>query len=155
MSITLIEKLLNTAKAPTTVGRDGGTSHCSDRLEGLILKGEIAMPGTINSLYDAETRLAERELSAFITAVAELFGPEQAKLSVEDWLVEFELEDRSPRSVTVAASARMANRLNTPRQMLSVTLIDTKVSPTQTSNLFASAIFCCVTHIPRGVQSRR
>jgi hypothetical protein len=92
---------------------------------------------TINSLCDAETRLAEHELSAFITAVTELFGPEQAKLSAEDWLAEFELMDRSPRSVTVAASSRLANRLNIARQMLSVTLIDTKVSPTPTSNLFA------------------
>jgi hypothetical protein len=122
MSITPIEKVLDTAKAHTTGGRDGGASHSSGLLENTILKGKIAMPETINSPYDAETRLAERELSAFITAVTELFGTEQAKLSVEDWLVEFELEDRSPRSVTVAASSRLANRLNIARQMLSVTL---------------------------------
>ena len=31
-----------------------------------------------NSLYTDQMHLAERELSAFIAAVAELFGPEQA-----------------------------------------------------------------------------
>ena len=37
-----------------------------------------------NSLYTDQMRLAERELSAFIAAVAELFGPEQARLSAEN-----------------------------------------------------------------------
>ena len=71
------------------------------------------------SPYPHEIRLAERELSAFIGAVAELFGPEQARLSADDWLDESELMDNSPRSearnwraVTIAASARLANRVN-------------------------------------------
>jgi len=71
-----------------------------------------------NSLYD-ETHLAERELSAFIPAITELFGPEQARTSTEDWLEELELMDSSPRStsrdwraVTIATSARLASRLN-------------------------------------------
>ncbi len=71
-----------------------------------------------NSTYADQVHLAERELSAFISAVTELFGPEQAKLSTEDWLDESELMDSPPRStsrdwraVTVAASARVANRL--------------------------------------------
>jgi hypothetical protein len=51
-----------------------------------------------NSLYDDETHLAERELSAFIAAVTELFGPEQARTSTEDWLEELELMDSPPRS---------------------------------------------------------
>jgi len=62
--------------------------------------------------------MAERELSAFISAVTQLFGPEEAKLSVEDWLDESELVDSPPRStsrdwraVSVAASARLAKRL--------------------------------------------
>ena len=57
------------------------------------------------------------ELSAFIRAVDELFGAEQARLSTEDWLDELELRDVLPRAtsrdwraVTVAASARFANR---------------------------------------------
>jgi hypothetical protein len=72
-----------------------------------------------NSLYIDQIRLAERELSAFIFAVAELFGPEQARLSTEDWLDELELMDSPPgstsrawRTVTIAASARLASRLN-------------------------------------------
>ena len=60
----------------------------------------------------------ESELSAFIGAVTESFGPDVAKLSAEDWLDESELMDSPPRStsrdwraVTVAASARLASRL--------------------------------------------
>jgi hypothetical protein len=34
-----------------------------------------------NSLYTDLMHLAERELSAFIAVVAELFGPEQARLA--------------------------------------------------------------------------
>jgi hypothetical protein len=63
--------------------------------------------------------LAERELAAFMNAVTELFGPEQARLSAEDWLEESELSDTPPqstsrdwRAVTIAASARLASRLN-------------------------------------------
>jgi hypothetical protein len=71
-----------------------------------------------NSTYADEMDSAERELSAFICAVTQLFGPEEAKLSAEDWLDESELMDRPPlstsrnwRAVTIAASARLANRL--------------------------------------------
>jgi hypothetical protein len=55
----------------------------------------------------------------FIRAVTELFGPEEAKLSAEDWLGEAELLDSPPqttsrkwRAVTIVASARLANRLS-------------------------------------------
>jgi hypothetical protein len=162
MSITPTKTILYTAKAHATGGSDGaalcssngrlevkpsvpGTRAIETNAEQLlaagwptILKGGIAIPETVNSLYDAETRQAERELSAFISAVTELFDTEQAKLAAEDWLAEFELMDRSPRSVTIATSARLANRLNIARQMLSVTLIDAKVLPKPTSDLFAS-----------------
>ena len=64
--------------------------------------------------------LAERELGAFIRAVTELFGAEQARLAAEDWVDELELMAALPgptrrdwRSVTVAASAQLARRLNT------------------------------------------
>jgi hypothetical protein len=43
--------------------------------------------------------MAERELSAFMLAVTELFGPEQARLSAEDWLDESEQMD-SPQRAT-------------------------------------------------------
>jgi hypothetical protein len=68
--------------------------------------------------YAAEMGIAERELSAFIGAVTQLFGPEEAKLAAQDWLDESELMDSSPRAtsrnwraVTVAASTRLANRV--------------------------------------------
>jgi hypothetical protein len=63
--------------------------------------------------------MAERELGAFISAVTELFGSEQARLAAEDWLDELvlmealpELTSRYWRSITIAASARLANRVN-------------------------------------------
>ena len=72
-----------------------------------------------DSIYEKETHLAERELSAFIAAVTKLYGPEQANLAAEDWLEESEVMDSPPRSeerdwraVTIAASARLANRVN-------------------------------------------
>ena len=64
--------------------------------------------------------IAERESGAFIRAVTELFGPEQARLATEDWVEEVELMDALPGptrrewgSVTVAASVQLARRLNT------------------------------------------
>ena len=75
-----------------------------------------------NSVYEEQTQLAERELSSFIAAVRELFGPAQAKLATEDWLDESDLMDSPPRSeardwrsVTIAASARLAGRVDAAR----------------------------------------
>jgi len=72
-----------------------------------------------DSIYEEQTHLAERELSSFIAAVTKLYGPEQAKLSAQDWLDESDLRDSPPRSeerdwraVTIAAAARLANRVN-------------------------------------------
>jgi hypothetical protein len=100
-----------------------------------------------NSTYIDQIHLAERELASFIGAVKELFGPEQALLSAEDWLDESELMDSPPRStnrdwraVTVAASARLANRETVARgHRRPATSTDTKVSPILSSNCFASA----------------
>jgi hypothetical protein len=71
-----------------------------------------------DSTYENHIHTAERELSAFIGAVTKLFGPEQAECSTEDWLDESGPMDGPPgstsrdwRAVTVAASARLANRL--------------------------------------------
>ena len=61
--------------------------------------------------------MAEQELAAFLKAVTELFGPELAELSAEDWLQELTSIDALPASargwrlITAAASARLANRL--------------------------------------------
>ncbi|MBV8050779.1 MAG: hypothetical protein JOZ80_06300 [Acidobacteriaceae bacterium] len=70
-------------------------------------------------IYEEQMRLAERELTSFIAAVKTSYGAEQARLSAEDWLDESELIDSPPRSeernwraVTIAASARLANRVN-------------------------------------------
>jgi hypothetical protein len=71
------------------------------------------------SLYIEQTQIAERELSAFVSAVTKLFGPEQARVAAEDWLEESDLVDDPPRSmirdwrsVTIAASARLAGRVD-------------------------------------------
>ena len=71
-----------------------------------------------DSIYEEQTLLAERELSSFIRAVTELYGPEQASVSAKDWLDESDSMDAPPfsterdwRAVTIAASARLANRL--------------------------------------------
>ena len=74
-----------------------------------------------NLSYEKQTHLAERELSSFIAAVEEVSGPEQARISAEEWLDESDLMDSSPRSemrdwraVTIAAAARLANRVTVP-----------------------------------------
>jgi len=97
------------------------SSDCTDRQE------EEVNPMNPNesfddSAYADQIHLAERELTSFLGAVRELFGPEQALLSTEDWLDESELMDSPPRStsrdwraITVAASARLANRVTIQR----------------------------------------
>jgi hypothetical protein len=72
-----------------------------------------------NSICKEQMQMAEREFSAFISGVKELLGPDQAQLSAMDWLDELELMDSQPgstdrhwRAVTIATSARLANRLN-------------------------------------------
>jgi hypothetical protein len=62
--------------------------------------------------------MAERELSAFFNAITELFGPEQAKLSAEDWLQELTDVDGLPASarewrlITAKVSTRLASRVS-------------------------------------------
>jgi hypothetical protein len=62
--------------------------------------------------------MAERELSAFFTAITRLFGSEQAKLSAEDWLQELIKTDALPASarewrlLTAKASTRLASRVS-------------------------------------------
>jgi len=101
-----------------------------------------------NSHSPADANLmvfAERELRAFIRAVTELFGPEQARLAAEDWVDELELMDALPGptsrdwgSVTVATAAQLSRRLNTKldRTTPRVASTDTKVSPIPSSNCF-------------------
>jgi hypothetical protein len=68
--------------------------------------------------FEDRLKLAERELSAFFAAAETLFGPEQAKLSAEDWLdaTEQVLGPNQPtshdwRAVTIVASWRLAHRV--------------------------------------------
>ena len=100
-----------------------------------------------DSAYTDRMHMAEDELSAFIRAVRELYGPAEATLSVEDWLEEADLIDSPPlstsrdwRAVTIAASARLASRLSVelhqPTRLAPPT--DTKVSPIPSSNCFPS-----------------
>jgi len=62
--------------------------------------------------------MAERELSAFFSAVTQSFGPEQAELSAEDWLQEMiEIDDlptsaREWRLITAKVSTRLASRVS-------------------------------------------
>ena len=63
-------------------------------------------------------KMGERELSAFFNAATQLFGPELAQLSAEDWLHELIETDGLPTSTrewrlfTAKASARLASRVN-------------------------------------------
>jgi hypothetical protein len=62
--------------------------------------------------------MANRELSAFFSAVAELFGSEQAEQSANDWLQELVASHDLPasarqwRTLTLTAAARLASRVN-------------------------------------------
>jgi hypothetical protein len=65
---------------------------------------------------------AERELSAFVTAVHQLFGPEQARYAADNWMEELEQTDwigeaqgTDWRAVTIAAAARLVGRDKEPR----------------------------------------
>jgi hypothetical protein len=68
---------------------------------------------------------AERELSAFFSAAAELFGPEQATLAANDWLQhleampDFPASPREWRLLSIEASARLAKRARADRSVTS------------------------------------
>lgn len=101
-----------------------------------------------NLAYEDQMHLAERELAAFIRAVKQLFGAESALLSAEDWLDESQLMDSPPhatsrdwQAVTVAASARLANRVNAARDHRTPAVsTDPKASPIPSSNCAGSAL---------------
>ena len=63
--------------------------------------------------------IAQRELGAFMSAVSEVYGFEEAMLAAGDWLNVFEATDELPgfaisdwRRITIAAAERLANRLS-------------------------------------------
>jgi hypothetical protein len=61
---------------------------------------------------------AERELSAFFSAVAELFGPEEARLASKDWLQRLATMQSLPASpcqlrlLSINASVKLAERVS-------------------------------------------
>ena len=61
---------------------------------------------------------AERELGAFMSAVTELHGPQQARIAADDWICAFESTNEQFgfttsewRKVTIIAASRLATRL--------------------------------------------
>jgi hypothetical protein len=82
------------------ISRDAGVERCSQLAGSLLI-------------------LAERELSAFFSAVDKLFGAEQAHKSALDWIEELELMDwpsgePAPdwRRATLNASARLCTLMS-------------------------------------------
>jgi hypothetical protein len=78
------------------------------------------LPNSDGPTFAKLMTIAKRELGAFISAVTEVFGSEQARLAAEDWLDELVLTEAVPgltgrdwRLITIAASARLANRVRT------------------------------------------
>jgi len=65
-----------------------------------------------NSTCDEKMHIPERELFAFICAVEQLFGPEQARLSMEDWLAELERMDGLLDQVVIGERCRLQRRQN-------------------------------------------
>ena len=64
---------------------------------------------------------AEKELAAFVHAVQELFGSEQARQSIEDWMEELASmnlpkrhADPTWREITNASAIRLASRVKAP-----------------------------------------
>ena len=96
--------------------------------------------------YSKLVRKTERELGAFISAVTQLYGAEQARLSAIDWLDQFEsINDVSGstthdwRLVTIRAAACLVNRLHvkSPMSNIGAPPTDTKVSAIPSSNCSA------------------
>ena len=77
----------------------------------------VAVTGQEGKSIAQHLASAERELSAFITAVRQLFGPEQAWHAADNWMEELEQTDWISeaqaidwRAVTIVAAARLVGR---------------------------------------------
>ena len=77
----------------------------------------IGMADQEDQFMAQQLALAERELSAFVTAVHQLFGAEQAWQAGDIWIEELERTDwpsEAPvidwRKVTIAAARRLVDR---------------------------------------------
>ena len=87
-----------------------------------------------NSIQDVK-QAAERELGAFLAAIGELFGAEEARRAAKDWLDELELQETSGgdlnwRAITVSTTIRLVQRANGHAD------VDTRVSPQLSSSSF-------------------
>ena len=76
-------------------------------------KGNVTVAAQEGKSIAQHLASAERELSAFITAVRQLFGPEQALHAADNWMEELKQTDWKSeaqpidwRCVTIAAAAR-------------------------------------------------
>ena len=96
--------------------------------------------------YSELVRKSERELGAFISAVTELYGAEQARLSAIEWLDQFESINEVSGStthdwsvVTVRAAVCLVNRLHvkSPMSNTAAPPSDTNVSAIPSSNCSA------------------
>jgi hypothetical protein len=80
-----------------------------------------------NSPCDDLMTMAERELSAFFNAIAQLFGPEQAEISAKDWLRELIEIDGLPAStrewrlITTKVSTRLASEVSASSRLTEFT----------------------------------
>jgi hypothetical protein len=77
--------------------------------------------------------MAERELAAFFSAVRELFGPELAGISAEEWLEELAATNNMPssarewRRITLNICQRLAARLSA--LSISECIAETRITP--------------------------
>jgi hypothetical protein len=99
------------------VDRDCGVTSVTVNREALVSDESISMTDQEGESIAEHLASAERELSAFVTAVHQLFGDEQARQSADTWMEELERTDwpsESPlidwREVTIAAEARLVGR---------------------------------------------
>jgi hypothetical protein len=82
-----------------------------------VSNDSIGVADKEGQLMAQQLALAERELSAFVTAVHQLFGAEQAWRAAGSWIEELEQMDwpsEAPvidwRKVTIAAAGRLVDR---------------------------------------------
>ena len=69
--------------------------------------------------FASQMDMAQRELGAFLYAVLEAYGPEEANVAAQDWLDKLSVLDCVPeptpgdwRLVTIAAAGRLSRRVN-------------------------------------------
>jgi hypothetical protein len=122
-----VKKKGRAAFAVKAAGKDSGVRESRIAMHEAQTRVGDELPNSDGPTFAKLMTMAERELGAFISAVTELFGSELAKLAAEDWLDELVLMEALPgltsrdwRSITIAASARLANRVNASSRPIDV-----------------------------------